>query len=162
MRTAPTRPVPSLRTLLRGLVFLARVRAAERRFRWHARRRQHHQAALGQHLDGMAAEIEFRAWLCDQRMRTRGVCIDMADSRMDDDMEGRTDLTAEDEEAQFTLDRVAAQALVLWDLLDGLDTVHAARLRPKLWILLKEVGQIIASEMTADPVEPSSEGGGLH
>lgn len=85
----------------------------------------------------------------------------MADSRVDE-IEGQIDLTAEDEEAQSTLDRVAAQALVLWDLLDGLDTASAARLRPKLWILLKEVGQIIASEMTADPVEPGSEGGGLH
>lgn len=109
----------------------------------------------------MAAELEFRARLCDQRMRTRGVCIDMADSRMDE-IEGKIDLAAEGDETQSTLDRVAAQALVLWDLLNGLDTASAARLRPKLWILLNEVGHIIASEMTADPVEPGSEGGGLH
>lgn len=120
-----------------------------------------HEAATARHTENLAAKLEFGARLCDRRMRTRGVCIDMADSRVDE-IEGQIDLTTEDEETQSTLDQVAAQALVLWDLLDGLDTASAARLRPKLWILLKEVGHIIASEMTADLVEPGSEGGGLH
>ncbi len=39
-----------------------------------------------------------------QRMRTRGVCIDMADSRVDE-IEGQIDLTTEDEETQSTLDQ---------------------------------------------------------
>ncbi|MCJ2087247.1 hypothetical protein MKK88_14815 [Methylobacterium sp. E-005] len=81
---------------------------------------------------------------------------------MDDDSEGRIDRSAEVDEAQSALDHVAGQALVLWDLLDGLDKANAARLRPKLQNLLEEVGRIIASGMTRDPFEYGSEGNGLH
>ncbi|WP_342111257.1 hypothetical protein [Methylobacterium sp. SI9] len=62
----PTRPLPSPRVLLLGLVFLARMWASERRFRRHAWARQHHQVATARHLDGMAAELEFRARLCER------------------------------------------------------------------------------------------------
>lgn len=86
----------------------------------------------------------------------------MADSRIDDDVKYQIDLTAEDEAPQSALDRIADQALVLWDLLDDLDTASAARLRPTLRILLERVGRIIASEMVMDPIEPDSEGVNLH
>ena len=158
----PTRPLPRLPALLRGLVFLAQMRASERRFRRHARARQHHQIATARHLEGMAAELQLRVRLCDQRMRIRGVCSEMVDRRMDGDSEGQIDLTAEDDGAQSTLDLFAGQALGLWDLLGDLDLANAAKLRPKLRILLEEMGRIIASEMVMDPAEPGSEGGNLH
>lgn len=110
----------------------------------------------------MAAKPKFLARLCDRRLCTRGIFIDMADSCMDDDIEGRINLTAENEEARSALDQVADQALVLWDLLDALDTASATRLRPTLQIVLEEVGRIIASEMVMDLGDPDPEGGNLH
>ena len=63
----PDRRLPSFRMAARGLLFLVRMWASEWRFRRHTRARQHHQAATARHLDGMAAELEFRAWLCERR-----------------------------------------------------------------------------------------------
>ncbi|CAA2161185.1 hypothetical protein MBRA_06345 [Methylobacterium brachiatum] len=67
----PDRRLPSSRMAARGLLFLIRMWASERRFRRHARARQHHQIATARHLDGMAAELEYRARLCERRLRRR-------------------------------------------------------------------------------------------
>ncbi|MCJ2087056.1 hypothetical protein MKK88_13830 [Methylobacterium sp. E-005] len=86
----------------------------------------------------------------------------MVDKHMDGDSEDKIDLTTEDEDEQLNLDRFAGQALVLWDLLEDLDPASAARLRPKLQILLAEVGRIIASEMAMVSVDLDSDGDDLH
>lgn len=57
----------SLRMMVRGLVFLARMWASERRFQRHARRRRHHAAEAARHLAGMEAEVRLRTWLCQRR-----------------------------------------------------------------------------------------------
>lgn len=57
----------SLRMMVRGLVFLARMWASERRFQRHARRRRQHVAEAARHLAGMEAEVRLRTWLCQRR-----------------------------------------------------------------------------------------------
>jgi hypothetical protein len=56
--------------MVRGLVFLARMHASERRFQRHARRRRHHAAEAARHLAGMEAEVRLRTWLCQRREAT--------------------------------------------------------------------------------------------
>ncbi|MCJ2068531.1 hypothetical protein MKK75_06885 [Methylobacterium sp. J-030] len=110
----------------------------------------------------LAAKPKFLARLCDRGLCTCGICIGMADSRIDDDVKYQIKITAEDEATHSTLDRIAGQALVLSELLDDLDTASAARLRPTLRILLEGVGRIIASEMVMDPIESDFEWVNLH
>lgn len=57
----------SLRMMVRGLVFLVRMWASERRFQRHARRRRQHAADATRHLAGMEAEVRLRTWLCQRR-----------------------------------------------------------------------------------------------
>ena len=65
---SPLARIPlSLRMMMRGLVFLARMWASERRFQRHARRRRHHAAEAARHLAGMEAEVRLRTCLCQQR-----------------------------------------------------------------------------------------------
>jgi hypothetical protein len=66
---SPLDRVPlSLRMMVRGLVFLVRMWASERRFQRHARRLRH-EDATARHIEGMASEMEFRARLCERRAR---------------------------------------------------------------------------------------------
>ena len=65
----PDRRLPSFRMAVRGLLFLARMWASERRFRRHARRRAEHERRAARYGALMAAEIEFRVRLCRRRER---------------------------------------------------------------------------------------------
>ena len=69
--TMPTRPLPSVRMLLLDVLYLARMRASELRFRYHARWRQHHQAAAALHIQGMVDEVTFRTELRERRAGIR-------------------------------------------------------------------------------------------
>lgn len=67
---SPLDRVPlSLRMMVRGLVFLARMWAAEWRFQRHARRRAEHERQAERYGQLMAAEVEFRVRLCLRRVR---------------------------------------------------------------------------------------------
>lgn len=69
----PDRRLPSFRMAARGLLFLARMWASERRFRWHARRRVEHERQAARCGQLMVAENEFRTRLCLRRRREESV-----------------------------------------------------------------------------------------
>lgn len=69
--SASRRPFLSPRALVRELLFIVRMRTSQRRFRRHDMAWRRHQAAGNRHLAAMAAEVEFRAVLCERNAAAR-------------------------------------------------------------------------------------------